>query len=533
MAPGIHHFQRARLPVLGSMTLWIAATGLMALSAAGRLRTATTLEFLRAVNPHLVAQGELAMALKVHSLMEDDLAFFRGTADLFYLWCGDHATDWLTHHRLEVRLHGDLHIGNIGTYRVASRTGLDLRFGIVDLDETIRGPYQLDLLRALTSLHFAAARGDFTFSQQRAASLAPEMCAQYQASMLAADRDSALRLEFLLVQQTLHEALDNEFDAYLAEYVVGDPLRFKSCRLNGDGAVLEVMGAVDKALSADVIDGLWSYLSGGTNETTRSLFRWKNRGQLAEGVLDVVSWVRLGSSGSQGLRKFLVLLDHPLIGTDQPLILQLKEEPTPAATRAGVLDSSLGIDRAAEVADAYGQLARPAKWLVGHTSIRGHGYLVKTKDPWGVELSPKDIHTFSDLKKTAGLMGLLLGRAHRTALSQCAGGRDAILEIGEDVMNQVPSLTEHSRDVTAYLRMQRRQLRSDPEAQLLEQRAEKYIIARPSEAQNQLVRDGQNRCTRDASEPKRERRHRSTDLRSLRNKKDPEPRHSAPAAPGP
>ena len=473
----------------GSKRLLIAGVVLVAVPAFGIITTATTLDMLRALNPHLTVRGDLALPLKLHAIMRDEYGFFRGTADLFYHWCRDHASDWLNRRELDVRLHGDVHVGNIGTYRVASATGLDLRFGLVDLDETIRGPYQLDLLRALTSLRFAALKQNIRVSEPQIWAVTARMCNEYRSAMLRTGSQSMSLQEFPPIRQTLHEARSADLGRYVARYIDAELPRFKRCRTDGDGTIKDVMLDVDRELNAQIIDSLWAYLSAGTCAATRDRFRLDSRDALAAEVLDIVAWVRIGSAGSQGLEKYLVLFEHPHFGRDHLLILQLKEEPRPAAARALLLDAEPGTDRAEEVADAYAQMAEPAKWLVGHTTIRGRGFLVKTKDPWGVELSTKDIRNYSDLKMAAELMGTLLGRAHRISLRQSAPRHPAIREIALDVVNQVPWLAQRSKDVMTYLQEHLRLLRNDSEARSLQKRAEDYIDSMRSDGAHRLAQE--------------------------------------------
>lgn len=469
--PGSRRFFRHR---------WLGAAGaaVLAVTASGMIRIATTLEALRTLNPHLSARSDTAWPLKLNAIMHDEYTFFRGTADLFYEWCRNNAHDWMARRELDVRLHGDVHVGNIGTFRVASTTGLDLGFGLVDLDETIRGPYPLDLLRALTSLRFVATGQEIEVSEAQFAHIAAHLCDHYRAAMVRPNGHDLHDVPF--VRKALHQARAADIGEYLARYIEGDPPQFKRSRTGRKGAVKDVMLDVDENLFAEVVDAVWAYVSAGTSSATREQFGYSSRSALAAGVLDVVDWARVESSGSQGLEKYLVLLDRPLLGLDHPLILQLKEEPPPAAARAGMLQAESGTDRAEEVADAHAQISRPAQWLVGHTSMRGRGFLVKTKDPWGVELSPKDIRTASDLKKVAELMGTLLGNAHRTALDLSAPRHPAIQEIATDVAKLAPHLAKRSRAAQIYLRDHFRRLLADPKARALRERARVSISSVPT-----------------------------------------------------
>src|SRR6185295_9490363 len=93
-------------------------------------------------------------------------------------------------------------------------------------------------------------------------------------------------------------------------------------------------------------------------------------------VLDVARWTRVDSGGSQGVYKFLVLVDRPFADGDAPMIFQFKQQPEPAAARAGLVDEKCATDRAREVAGSFDRLLDWPKPFVGAAVLEGRGYLV-------------------------------------------------------------------------------------------------------------------------------------------------------------
>lgn len=368
-------------------------------------------ERLSSFNPHLSNRSEAAWSMKFASLSRDEYDFFRGTADLFADELRTRRDDWRDASIPHVQLHGDVHIGNMGTFRGRGALPGAIRFGLVDFDESLVGPFEIDLLRGATALRFAAKEKRLGIGEQDLDDAIEAMCSAYAAALLDPPVGNELAARFRVVRRLLKKARSEESDAYINEFAVGPPLRFRAARTKKDRAV-DVMRTVDDDERSRIIDAVWFYLERGTSTATRKRFRFESREELAAGVLDVAAWTRVGSSGSQGLRKYLVLLDRPLRDHAGSLILQLKEEPEPAARRASLLAVGTARGRASEVAAAALQMNPEPPWLVGFTSIGDVEFLVKSKDPWGKEPKSSDISSRRSLIEMATLMGTLVGRGH-------------------------------------------------------------------------------------------------------------------------
>jgi hypothetical protein len=210
------------------------------------------------------------------------------------------------------------------------------------------------------------------------------------------------------------------------------------------------------------------------NRTTPDQFRYQSPSDLQNAILSVALWTKTDSSGSQGLTKYLVLLDRPFGNETNQLIMQLKEEPTPAARRIGLLETKTGTDRAGEVANAYARFYAPGKWLVGHTKIADRGFLIKTKDPWGEELSEENFTTQASIVRLGEILGHVAGAAHRNAL-RADGKLDHAPHIAQQAKSLSPILTTRSRDITNHLAQAYGELSSDPQVVKLVREADLFI----------------------------------------------------------
>ena len=428
-----------------------------------------------AENKNLAPADPRELAMKIRSLLRDEYTFFRGAAAAFYRSTIPIAKDWVVDETGWVLLHGDIHIGNVGTYQGPGEAGRDIRFGVVDLDETVEGPFQFDLLRALTAVRFAAPlTGNQTFPEVEAAQI---LCDGYARTLSGEEGYSHLISRNAAAVALLRKAGKNDARKYVSRYAeLKSPPRFRTTRIK-DGQVKDILESVKGPDRESVIEAIWTYLDAGCDRKSREQFRFQNFDELRSGVLDVARWTRLESSGSQGVHKYLALLDMPLTGNDSPMILELKEQPVPSLATVEMLRSAMGPERAKEVAAAYGQMLKPPPRLIGFTRIGDRGFLVRTKDPWNEDLEPADFDVDQKANgavQAAALLGEVLGLAHRNALLQSNRGQriPAILDL---VTTLPPLLRDRSKVIEESLRQEYRTLLADPKAQELAAHAEGYI----------------------------------------------------------
>lgn len=430
------------------------------------------LGLVMAFYPDLDSADPRSLAFKVRSLIRDEYSYFRGMAPSFYQAASAPAAEWMAQESNHVLLHGDIHIGNIGTYQGPGHAGKDIHFGVVDLDEVIEGPFQLDLLRAMTAIRFGwqSDSGEVPWQQT-----ARELCAGYEATLSGATNSDSV-LQHPAVKGLLSKAARNQARPYVARYMEeGAPPRFRSARIKG-GLAKDLLDPLLQDERDAVQTALWNYLQNGCDSKTREEFRFASEPELRDSVVDIVRWTRVESSGSQGVHKYLVLLRRPLKTEEGDLILELKEEPIPSAARAGLIQATAGTARAEQVANAGRLMLNPAPRLVGFTSIGERGFLVRTKDPWAEELEPTDFGRpgKESALMAARLMGEVLGIAHRNVLIN--RNQPQRIESIRAQSRELPTqLSQLSETVEKRLRKEYTALKADPAARALVDRAEMII----------------------------------------------------------
>ncbi len=428
--------------------------------------TESTLARIKAFNPWLSADDPLELPLKVCSLLRDEYTFFRGTVDLYYDWCRDNCQDWLKSDDV-LFLHGDVHLGNIGTYRSVSGN----RFAVVDLDETFSGPYQLDVLRGLLSLRFAASDNRIELSQSDRTALIDRYLESYAEGLSGRLTADDLEDRYPLVKSLLKKAREASAADYAGKFCTGKPLnRFQPTRQK-KGRVSDIMVPVDRKTRDTIATAIRTLLT--TDNVGFNAVPIKPRVEPTD-ILDVVQWSRVDSGGSQGVRKYLVLVAPNEAWDNAPLILQLKEEPLPAVDRAGLPNAPSKTERATRVANQYLLLIDPMPWLTGHVSVDGRGFLVRTKDPFSEEPESDDFKTRDALMQGARLLGETLGRAHRAGL-RVIKGLHRIPKIAAQIKTLAPEFAARSDAAMEHLHKAYMNLKQDGEAQKMLETAKRRI----------------------------------------------------------
>lgn len=434
----------------------------------------SALSRIEALNPHLI-DGEIPnLSLKVRSLSRGPYDFFRGTADLYYVWCKSNCADWLAAKDTSVMLHGDVHPGNTGTYVATPDGGPRLAYSLVDFDEAFEGPFQLDMLRAATSLRFAAAENGLTLSKDEWQRVVDTLVVAYRdvwkgvAATDVENREAAilwgdLRFgQIAIVKRLLTKAQGEDAIEYLDKYTKGTPpTRFKA-RRGKKKSPKDVMLPVSTTEREAIVAAMK-----GAMQTNGPL------AGIDAKVLDVARWIRTGSSGSQGVRKYLVLLESPEDPLSRPSIFQLKEEPIPAAIRAGIDTPDATGDRAEKVAAAYGLLQRRPRRYVGWTRIGDGQFLIKPKDAFGKEPETEDMASAEALTDMARLMGTLLGMGH----AKSCGSKDVTaLKAAIDDAELTTQLDERSAHCFEAFSREYNAFRRDARAKTMADKAEQWLV---------------------------------------------------------
>lgn len=448
----------------------LLAVGLSLTAAVGSLpdEELSTLERIERWHWHLDKNDPRELPLKIRTLMLNENMFFRGTTDLFYVWAREHCMDWGLGKSPSVLLHGDVHLGNVGTYQTTGELGKDLGFGLVDLDEADHGPFQLDLLRATTALRFVVSGNKLKINDDELADSVKQLVEGYRSAI------SDENTEFGdFVDDFIKETKDIKLAKYISKYAEVSPEpKFHPCRMKNDNPA-DIMQPVEEPLRSVIVSAVWESFSHNRERAT-AVFAIESESQLSKAVKDMVRWTRVESSGSQGLHKYLLLIAVKANESDEKfLILELKQEPIPAMEKASRI--SLSRSRPPDVMKNHGYMFEPDPWFVGCAKFEDRGYLVRVKDAWGEELSDNMVKKEDDLPKFAKIMGKAIGYAHRNGMRTFG-----IAKTRAEWKNAAESLDEadllnRSKAVYTYLLENFESLRSDPRAKAYAEKANEFI----------------------------------------------------------
>ena len=255
----------------------------------------------------------------------------------------------------------------------------------------------------------------------------------------------------------------------------GEKPRFRRLRFD-DGELEDITFAIDDASTCNqIVTAFVEAIRRDAKDDFATLYDTGNNA-IAQ-VLDVVEWVRLGSSGSQGLRKYLILTKPARAKSYPYQIIQLKQEPPCAAARAGLVDVKQEAPRAQTIAASYSILQNPRKALTGWAIIDADSYLVKPKIYNGKEPKPKHIDDVGDMADMAKVLGSLLGAAHRR------GGRN----VQNQSVNSAYGMVDQAAPCYAAMMNQYEAFRTHPEVIAASKRARDWIAAQKKQYRTRRV----------------------------------------------
>jgi uncharacterized protein (DUF2252 family) len=141
-------------------------------------------------------------------------------------------------------------------------------------------------------------------------------------------------------------------------------------------------------------------------------FRYSDVETIRRSIKDVALRTRLESVGSQGLKKYLVLLDKPLKNLDMDVVMYIKQEIPSAAERSGAIpmDPRPAGQRCSEDMNV---LTNPTAYLNSWCNIGKESYWVTLKEPWSDELEGDKVRDFTRLAGFARTWGAVAGAMHR------------------------------------------------------------------------------------------------------------------------
>lgn len=388
------------------------------------------------------SRGRIAdlVPLRYERMAASVFSFFRGaalpmTADL----------STLRHTGLFAQLAGDAHIGNFGIFASPSRR---LVFDLNDFDETLRGPWEWDLLRLAASIEVCARERGFSRRERNAC---VQGCAwQYQKAMAEFARMGSLDVWYARFDvedavsdfshqlskhqsKTLRRAIEKARErtnaravAKLCERrgshlkIVSDPPRVRS--------LAECVGFTDsESVYRALVQLFESYASSlpAAQRHLLSQYRLEDIGQKVVGV------------GSVGLRCWVAVFSGRDLG--DPLVLQIKEAgesvlarylPSSAPTHAGerVVEGQRLMQSASDILLGWAATEGSLGGSAQGASVREY-YVRQMWDAKG-SIDLDDIGP-TGLEKTARLAAWTLARAHARTGDRVAIAR-LLDAVGED-----------------------------------------------------------------------------------------------------
>jgi len=346
--------------------------------------------------------------LKYERMMASPFGFFRGAVPVM-------AYDLSLLGRTDIvcQLCGDAHVRNLGAF-----AGPDGRliFDINDFDETIRGPFEWDVRRLVTSVVLAGREAGGSDAQCRDA--AAWCVSRYRKMILG-----------------------------FAKMPVLEIARYQVHRLRGVAAVSEILRKAERSTPLHTLAVLTVPEKRGTRRDAASAKRvFKNAPPLlkrlktteAKAVLDSLNTYRKSllperqhflaqyraldvafkvvGTGSVGLRDYCVYMQGN--GADDPLFLQIKEEAESgyAPYLRGTAKKRMHEGRRAAEGQRAMQLQSDA--FLGWTTIAGRDYLVRQLNDHKASIEVDDLKA-AGLIEYAGVCGEMLARGHARSGDAC------------------------------------------------------------------------------------------------------------------
>ena len=369
------------------------------------------LDVLReAYGRYMPEDDPLSFAMKVRAVSTGKSGLWRGGKDLFFRWCRGRTTDWLGDADAWVVQQGDQHLGNIGTYLAEGKFG-NLGFGMVDFDDSHKLPFQFELLQGVITLRLAAEDAQVTLDDVRLNRLIDTVLREYAAaSRAAADGKTAADLlgNEPVVAKLVAARGKQHYAKELQDYTeTGD--RLIGVRASRRGKVKDILRPLPPERVRQLGDAVAQAVL--RDPEGAALFRLKTPEEFRAAIADAALRTRVGSAGSQGLRKYFVLMDRPLAGVDHDVIVYVKQEIPSSAERAGLVPPDAR-DPGERCAQDIALLTRPRPYFNGWCRIGDESYWVTVREPWSDELDSKDVSTYDDLLWAGRAWAIAAGASH-------------------------------------------------------------------------------------------------------------------------
>ncbi|TQN37535.1 uncharacterized protein (DUF2252 family) [Blastococcus colisei] len=355
----------------------------------------------------LMAADAGAFRTKFRKMAADPFAFYRGSACLFYADMAAMEDRWCDEKTSRVWIHGDLHAENFGTYMDA--TGR-IVFDVNDFDEAYLGHVSWDLRRFAASFALMAWRK--AFSDQVIGDLLAGYLNAWLDQVEAFTRSDADR-DFALLAGNTHGAVQELIRRTATRTRLG---LLQRMTLVEDNERRFAESPRNRRLEGDehgeVIEALERY------KATLPPRPWRR--EVAYDVKDVIGTGGFGI-GSAGLPAYNVLLEGYDQALENDVVLSLKQGNVPAPSR--IVDDPEIRDyfehEGHRTAVSQRALQSHASQFLGHTEIRGTGFVVAELSPYELDLDWDDLTEPTDIRPVLEQLGRATAKLH------CVGDADS------------------------------------------------------------------------------------------------------------
>ncbi|MDT0275691.1 DUF2252 domain-containing protein [Blastococcus goldschmidtiae] len=355
----------------------------------------------------LMAADADAFRTKFRKMAADPFAFYRGSACLFYADMATGEDRWCDERTSRVWIHGDLHAENFGTYMDANGR---IVFDVNDFDEAYLGHVSWDLRRFAASFALMAWRK--AFSDEVIGELLTVYLDAWLDQVEAFTRSDADR-DFALVVGNTHGAVHELIRATATRTRLGllqrmtvieeHERRFADSPRNR---------RLDDAEHAEVLEALERY------KATLPPRPWRR--EVAYEVKDLIGTGGFGI-GSAGLPAYNVLLEGYDEALENDVVLSIKQGNVPAPSRIVDDPEIRGYfeHEGHRTAVSRRALQSHASQFLGHTEIRGTGFVVAELSPYELDLDWEDLTEPADIRPVLEQLGRATAKLH------CVGDADS------------------------------------------------------------------------------------------------------------
>jgi uncharacterized protein (DUF2252 family) len=379
------------------------------MTKASEKRTQQIIDVLDEAFADLMRSDPVAFRVKYRKMAMDPIAFYRGTACLFYADVTARKDPWVDERSGNIWIHGDLHAENFGTYMNADGR---LTFDVNDFDEAYIGHYTWDLQRFAASLALTGWRKALPEEEIR------KLIGRY--------------LRGYLAQVDVYRKSDDDENDFTLNLD------------NTEGPILALLQKARARTRVGLLDGITSTETGvrlfRESGTVRRLGKAEQRSMRAAfdayletipsskkvnrrlfyEVRDIVGKTGFGI-GSAGLPAYNVLVEGHNQSLDNDVVLSMKQANVPAVSRfvdSGKVERYFDNEGHRTVVSQRA-LQSHTDPLLGWTSLDGVGYVVAELSPYEVDLDWAELNEPGEIASVVEQLGRATAKVH------CASDEDS------------------------------------------------------------------------------------------------------------